>query len=60
MSYYYGQPSTASASSSPNTPSPSNLDISCIIDAVAGKGGLYLGNITAATNNELLACIDIS
>jgi protein-tyrosine phosphatase len=49
MSYYYpGQSQNAP------TTSPSNLDISCIIDPVAGKGGLYVGNITAATNNELL------
>jgi protein-tyrosine phosphatase len=55
MSYYYpGQSQNAPTTSTLAAPSPSNLDISCIIDPVAGKGGLYVGNITAATNNELL------
>ena len=51
MSYYYGQQTAPAAMP---VPSPSNHDISCIIEPVSGKGGVYVGNITAAKNNELL------
>jgi protein-tyrosine phosphatase len=60
MSYYYpGQSTAVSTASTPALPSPSNLDISCIIDPVGGKNGLYVGNITAATNHEMLMSTNI-
>jgi len=62
MSYYYGQQQqTVPTNSAMAAPSPSNLDISCIVDpAAAGRGGIYVGNITAANNNELLTGTQVS
>ncbi len=54
MNYYYGQQTSLPANTSLAVPSPSNLDISCIVDPIGGKGGIFVGNITAANNNELL------
>lgn len=54
MAYYYGGgQSTVSSAFAP--PSPTNYDISLIVEPAAnGTGGLYLGNIAAATNNTML------
>lgn len=55
MNYYYGSQQATPPSNGLVPPSPTNLDISCIVDPVGSKGGIYVGNITAASNNELLA-----
>lgn len=33
-----------------------NNDMDCIIEPIVGVGGLYIGNLSAATNLEGLMC----